>query len=34
MILEEWWYVNINPLEDSTDGNTEVKKATESRRTE
>ena len=26
MILEELWYGNINPLEDSTDGNTEVKK--------
>ena len=25
MILEELWYGNINPLEDSTDGNTEVK---------
>ena len=26
MILEELWYGNINPLEDSTDGNAEVKK--------
>ena len=26
MILEELWYGNINPLEDSTDGKTEVKK--------
>ena len=26
MVLEELWYGNINPLEDSTDGNTEVKK--------
>ena len=26
MTLEELWYGNINPLEDSTDGNTEVKK--------
>ena len=26
MILEELWYGNINPLEDSTDGNTEVNK--------
>ena len=26
MILKELWYGNINPLEDSTDGNTEVKK--------
>ena len=26
MILEELWYGNITPLEDSTDGNTEVKK--------
>ena len=26
MILEELWYGNINSLEDSTDGNTEVKK--------
>lgn len=26
MILEELWYGNINPLEDSTDDNAEVKK--------
>lgn len=26
MILEELWYGNLNPLEDSTDGNAEVKK--------
>ena len=26
MILEELWYGNINPLEQSTDGNAEVKK--------
>nr|DAZ19400.1 MAG TPA: hypothetical protein [Caudoviricetes sp.] len=26
MLLEELWYGNINPLEDSTDGNAEVKK--------
>ena len=26
MILEELWYGNINPLENSTDGNAEVKK--------
>ena len=26
MILEELWYGNINPLEDSTDGNAVVKK--------
>ena len=26
MILEKLWYGNINPLEDSTDGNAEVKK--------
>ena len=26
MILEELWYGNINPLEDSTAGNAEVKK--------
>ena len=26
MILEELWYGNINPLEDSTDGNAEVKR--------
>lgn len=26
MVLEELWYGNINPLEDSTDGNVEVKK--------
>ena len=26
MILEELWYGNINPLEDSTVGNAEVKK--------
>ena len=26
MILEDLWYGNINPLEDSTDGNAEVKR--------
>lgn len=26
MVLEELWYGNINPLEDSTAGNAEVKK--------
>ena len=26
MILEELWYGNINPLEQSTEGNSEVKK--------
>ena len=26
MILEDLWYGNINPLEDSTDDNAEVKK--------